>query len=303
MVGPQGRRRAAESVRSEHGYSERRACEVADLARSTARYAAEIDGEQRRLIERMHELSRLHPRYGYRRIWARLRREGWRVNRKRVQRLWRLEGLKVPPKPRKQRAAGHSGNSCMRRSAEHPNHVWTCDFVADQTEDGRMLRFLSVVDEFTRESLALEVERSMGAAEVIAILAGLIAERGAPVLLRSDNGGESIARSVQRWLAEAGVETAYIAPGSPWENAYVESFHGKLRDELLGREIFTGLPEAKLPATDYRQHYNHRRPHSALGYQTPAEFAAAQLASGSATLRLRQAGRQPQPDTLISTGP
>jgi len=269
-----------EYVRSEHGYSERRACAVAGLARSTARYVGQIDGEQRRLIERMHELSRNHPRYGYRRIWAMLRREGWRVNRKRVQRLWRLEGLKVPAKARKQRAPGHSGNSCMKRAAEHPNHVWTYDFVADQTEDGRMLRFLSVVDEFTRESLALEVERSMGALEVIAVLGRLITERGAPLLLRSDNGGEFLAHSVQRWLAEAGVETAYIAPGSPWENAYVESFNGKLRDELLNRELFTSLAEAKLLATEYRTQYNHRRPHSALGYQTPAEFAAVQLASG-----------------------
>jgi transposase InsO family protein len=299
MVGPQGRRRAAEFVRSEHGYSERRACKVTGLARSTSRYAAGIDGEERRLIERMHELSRLHPRYGYRRIWAMLRREGLRANRKRVQRLWRLEGLKVPAKAHQQRAVGHSGNSCVRRRAEHPNHVWTYDFVAGQTEDGRMLRFLSVVDEFTRESLALEVERSMGAAEVVAVLAMLIAERGAPELLRSDNGGEFIARSVQRWLAEKRIETGYVAPGSPWENGYIESFNGKLRDELLNRELFTGLAEAKMLASEYRDEYNHRRPHSSLGYQTPAEFAAAQLASGSATLHLRQAARHPLPNTLI----
>ena len=236
----------------------------------------------------MHELSRSHPRYGYRRIWAMLRREGWRVNRKRVQRLWRLEGLKVPAKARKQRAPGHSGNSCVKRAAEHANHVWTYDFAADQTEDGRMLRFLSVVDEFTRESLALEVERSMGALEVIAVLGRLIAERGAPSLLRSDNGGEFLAHSVQRWLADAGIETAYIAPGSPWENAYVESFNGKLRDELLNRELFTSLAVAKLLATEYRAQYNHRRPHSALGYQTPAEFAAVQLASGKLYGNLNQ---------------
>jgi transposase InsO family protein len=282
--------------------SERLACRLVDLVRSTARYAGSVDDDQRRLIERMHQLSRAHPRYGYRRIWAMLRREGWRINRKRVQRLWRLEGLKIPPKAHKQRAPGNSENSCMKRKAEFPNHVWTYDFVADQTEDGRMLRFLAVVDEYTRESLALDVERSMGADEVIAVLGRLIAERSAPQLLRSDNGGEFIAHSVQRWLAEAHIETAYIAPGSPWENAYVESFNGKLRDEMLNRELFTSLAEAKLLASEYRDEYNHRRPHSALGYQTPAEFAAAQLASGSATLRPRQAVRQPQPITLISTG-
>ena len=167
--------------------SERRACRLVDLVRSTARYAGSVDDDQRRLIERMPQLSRAHPRYGYRRIWAMLRREGWRINRKRVQRLWRLEGLKIPPKAHKQRAPGNSENSCMKRKAEFPNHVWTYDFVADQTEDGRMLRFLAVVDEYTREFLALDVERSMGADEVIAVLGRLIAERGAPQLLRSDN--------------------------------------------------------------------------------------------------------------------
>jgi len=302
MVGPEAKRRAVNYVRSECSYSERHACRVVGVARSTARYEGEIDAGQRRLVERLHELSRLHPRYGFRRIWALLRRDGWRVNRKRVQRLWRLEGLKVPAKARKQRALGHSGNSCVKRAAEHADHVWTYDFVADQTEDGRMLRLLSVVDEFTRESLALEVERSMGAVEVIAVLDRLFAQRGAPRLLRSDNGGEFIARSVQRWLAEAGVETAYIAPGSPWENAYVESFNGKMRDELLDRELFTSLIEAKLLASAYRDEYNLRRPHSALGYKTPAEFAALQSASGSATLHLRQNVTHPQPNTLISSG-
>lgn len=238
------------------------------------RYVRRIDEEERRLVARMKELSLLQPRYGYRRIHALLRREGWRVNRKRVQRLWREEGLKVRQRARRQTAPGHSRNSCILRKAEHRNHVWTYDFVADQTEDGRMLRFLAIVDEFTRESVALEVERSMGATEVIAVLDQVIKQRGAPTLLRSDNGGEFIAQAVQNWLKTAKVETAYIAPGSPWENAYVESFNGKLRDELLNRELFINLTEAKLLAAQYRNEYNLHRPHSSLGYKTPAEFAA-----------------------------
>lgn len=287
-------------VQGERPCSQRRACSIVGLARSTARYVGEEDGDERRLVSRLHELAHAHPRYGYRRIWALLRREGWRVNRKRVQRLWRLEGLKVPAKARKQRAPGQSANSCTRRRAEGANHVWSYDFVADQTEDGRMLRFLSMVDEYTRECLALEVERSMGTAEVIAILGQCIADRGAPQLLRSDNGPEFIARAIQAWLGQAGVDTAYIAPGSPWENAYVESFNSRLRDEFLNRELFAGLAEAKMLSAQYKLEYNQRRPHSALGYLAPAEFAA-QLPSGSATLRLREAAHQPQP-TLTSPG-
>jgi transposase InsO family protein len=159
------------------------------------------------------------------------------------------------------------------RRAEHRSHVWSYDFVADQTEDGRMLRILAIVDEFTRESVALEVERSMGAKEVIDVLKAAIQQRGAPLLLRSDNGGEFIAHAVQKWLKETKIETAYIAPGSPWENAYVESFNGKLRDEFLNRELFLNLAEAKLLTAQYRTEYNLHRPHSALGYKTPAEFA------------------------------
>ena len=291
-------------VQSERPCSQRRACSIVGLARSSARYEGEVDGDERRLVSRLHELAQAHPRYGYRRIWALLRREGWRVNRKRVQRLWRLEGLKVPAKARKQRAPGQSANSCTRRRAEGANHVWTYDFVADQTEDGRMLRFLSMVDEYTRECVALEVERSMGAAEVIAILRQCITDRGAPQLLRSDNGPEFIAHAIQDWLGNAGVDTCYIAPGSPWENAYVESFNSRLRDELLDelldRELFAGLAEAKMLSVQYKLEYNHHRPHSVLGYLAPAEFAA-QLSSGSATLRLRKPAHQPQP-TLKSPG-
>jgi transposase InsO family protein len=228
------------------------------------------------LVERVVALSRENPRYGYRRAWALLRREGWKVNKKRVQRLWTEEGLKVPEKQRKRRRLprGTSDNGCTRSRAEHRNHVWSYDFVMDRTEDGRRLKMMPVVDEHTRECLAIEVERSITAEDVVGTLATLFRERGEPTFVRSDNGPEFIASAVRSWLEASGVGTLYIEPGSPWENAYGESFIGRLGDELLKREAFTGLLEAKVLVEEYRQHYNHRRPHSALGYRTPSEFAA-----------------------------
>jgi putative transposase len=225
-------------------------------------------------VTRMLELVRDHPRFGYRRIWALLRREGWRVNRKRVYRLWRRQGLKVPRRKRKKRRLGHSANGCVRLRALAKDHVWGWDFIHDRTADGRPLKWLSVVDEYTRECVALEVGRSLTASRVVQILAGLFGERGAPVHVRSDNGPEFIAQAIRSWLSGAGVETLYIEPGAPWENGYAESFHSKLRDELLEREEFTSLLEARALGRAYRGEYNTARPHSALGYRTPAEFAA-----------------------------
>ncbi|GDY23854.1 transposase [Verrucomicrobiota bacterium] len=242
--------------------------------RSTQRYEPQPNLEERRLIQRLQQLSRAHPRYGYRRITALLRRAGWCVNRKRVQRLWRQEGLKVPPSRHKRRALGVSATDYPRR-ATRPNEVWSYDFVHDQTADGRPLKWLPVVDEFTRENLALTVERRLNGAAAIRTLAGCVAERGAPAYLRSDNGPEFIAREVQQWLARVGVATIYIPPGCPWENPYSESFNGKLRDEFLNREEFTTVAEAQVLGAQQRQRYNHERPHSSLEYQTPAEFAAA----------------------------
>ena len=256
--------------------SERRACEVIGQPRATQRYrpGEHADGE-RELVKRMRELSGQHPRYGYRRMWALLRAERFVVNRKRVHRLWRREGLKVPSKQRKRaRPPGGSANSCTRYKAERMNQVWSYDFVMDQTTDGRRLKLLPVVDEFTRECLAIEVERRLTAAEVVATLTYLFELRGAPAFVRSDNGPEFVARAVRSWLAERGSGTLYIEPASPWENAYVESFNGRLQDELLNREQFTTLAEAKVLVEDWRLSYNHRRPHSALGYRTPASFAA-----------------------------
>jgi len=221
-------------------------------------------------------LSRENPRYGHRRVWAMLKREGWSVNKKRVHRLWKEEGLKVPERQRKRRRVleGASENGCKRRRAEHKDHVWSYDFVMDRTEDGRRLKMMPVVDEHTRECLAIEVERSITAEDVIGTLARLFGQRGAPALIRSDNGPEFVARALKRWLALSEVETLYIEPGSPWENAYAESFIGRLGDELLKREAFAGLVEAKMLVEEYREHHNERRPHSALGYRTPSEFAA-----------------------------
>jgi transposase InsO family protein len=254
--------------------SERRACQVISQPRATQRYVPREVEDEKELVRRMKQLAAAHPRYGYRRIWALLRGEKFAVNKKRVRRLWRREGLKVPARQRKKRRLGHGGNSCTRRSAERMNQVWSYDFVQDQTSDGRRLKLLTVVDEFTRECLAIEVERSITGQEVIDTLAYLFELRGAPEFVRSDNGPEFIAKAVRSWLKSNGSDTAYIEPGSPWENAYVESFNGKLEDECLDREEFLTLKEAKVIVEDWRLEYNHHRPHSSLNYMTPAAFAA-----------------------------
>jgi putative transposase len=226
------------------------------------------------LVTRMLELVRRHPRFGYRRIWVLLCREGWRVNRKRVFRLWRQQGLKVPRKQRKKRRLGSSVNSCVRRPAEHRGHVWAWDFVHDRTADGRSLKWFTLVDEYTRECLALEVRRGMTARAVAAVLAEVVRARGVPAHIRSDNGPEFIAQAIRAWVSEAGLETLYIEPGAPWENGYAESFNSKARDELLNAEEFASLLEAQVLGRGWQRAYNHERPHSSLGYRTPAEFGA-----------------------------
>jgi transposase InsO family protein len=261
-------------VRKQLLVSERRACGVIGQPRSSQRYQSRPRGDERELVGRMLELVKRHPRYGYRRTWALLRAEGFRVNRKRVYRLWRREGLKVPVKRHKKRRLGTSDNGIVRHRATHQDHVWTWDFIHDRTEDGRPLKWLSIVDEFTRECLALEVGRSFTSAGVIDVLKELLLIRGTPEHIRSDNGPEFIAQAIGAWLGMAKVKTLYIEPGSPWENGYAESFHGRLRDELLEGELFTCLAEAKLLSTQWRLEYNHRRPHSSLGYVAPAVFAA-----------------------------
>jgi len=222
----------------------------------------------------MKELRRKRPRYGYRRIWRALVREGWHVNRKRVHRLWREAGWQIYKKAKKKRRMGSSDNGCTQLRAEHRNHVWSYDFVFDRTEDGRQLKFMPVLDEYTRESLALEVERSIKGDDVVEILAYLFQVHGEPEFIRSDNGPEFVSKAVKKWLKESGVKTLFIEPGSPWENAHIESFNSRLRDEFLNREIFNTLTETQVLAEGHRVHHNLDRPHSSLGYLTPAEFAA-----------------------------
>lgn len=304
MVSPARRREAVTKTQKTLEVSERRACKVIGQPRGTQRYRPKVGHGERLLVSRMLELVRRHPRYGYRRIWALLRREGFRVNVKRVYRLWRREGLKVPTKQRKKRRLGCSANGCVRHRAEHIDHVWCYDFVSDQTVDGRTLKFLTIEDEYTREALAIEVERSITSKEVIKTLRYLFEVRGAPKHVRSDNGPEFIAKAIRTWLAEYNVNTLYIEPGAPWENGYNESFNSRLRDELLNGELFTSLREAKIVTEDHRLEYNHRRPHSSLGYRTPAEFAA-QCRAGCAALRQGSAPparRDETSATLITAG-
>jgi putative transposase len=269
--------------------------------RSTQRYEEKRPDDEEALVKRMHELVRKHPRYGYRRIWALLRQDGWTVNLKRIWRLWKREGFKVPKKQRKKRRLGSSENGLVRRRPEHKDHVWAWDFIHDRDERGRPLKWLVIEDEFTRESLALEVERRMRAVDVIDVLSQVILIRGAPKYMRSDNGPEFIAKAMRDFLARANVGTLYIEPGSPWENGYAESFNSRLRDELLNSESFANLEEAKWLAERWKNEYNHRRPHSSIDYLTPAAFAA--TCSGATPLRLAPLACAPCPRNTMETQP
>jgi putative transposase len=274
------------------GVSQRRACRAIGQSRSGQRYQPKRRDDEGKLIAAMQGLARRKPRWGYRMVWAALRGDGWRVNRKRVYRLWKKEGLRVRQKQRKRRRLGGGENGITRHRAAHKDHVWCWDFIHDRTEDGRALKWLSIVDEFTRECLALEVGRGLTSGRVIDVLIELLHVRGLPQHIRSDNGPEFIARAIRRWLEKARVKTLYVAPASPWENGYAESFHGRLRDELLNAELFTSLAEARHLASVWRLEYNHRRPHSSLGYATPAAFAASCAAAPSAALREQQRTRK-----------
>ncbi len=250
--------------------SERRACAALGQYRSTQRRPPQTRDDEAALIADIVELARTYGRYGYRRIHEMLKTAGWDVNVKRVARIWRREGLKVPMKQPKRGRLWLNDGSCVRLRAERRNHVWAYDFVEERTHDGRRFRMLCVVDEFTREALAIRVARRLRSSDVIDALADLMILRGAPEHVRSDNGPEFVAKAVREWIASVGTKTAYIEPGSPWENGYVESFNGKLRDELLNREIFYTLKEAQVLIEAWRRHFNAVRPHSALGWKPPA---------------------------------
>lgn len=219
------------------------------------------------------ELAKKYGRYGYRRITAMLKNEGWKVNHKRVERIWRKEGLRVPKKQPKRGRLWLADGSCVRLRPLYRNHVWSYDFVTSRTHQGKAFRMLTIMDEYTRESLSITVERKITSHEVIEKLAGLFISKGIPEYIRSDNGPEFTAKVVRKWLERLGVTTLFIEPGSPWENGYIESFNGKLRDELLDREIFTTLFEAKVLIQNWRKEYNTIRPHSSLKYKPPAPEA------------------------------
>lgn len=265
--------------------SERRACRALGQPRSTQRYKVRRAEDEHRLVEETVALATQYGRYGYRRVTSLLRRSGWRVNHKRVERIWRQEGLKVPKRQPKRGRLWLNDGSCVRLRPRWKDHVWSYDFVSARTSDGRPLRFLTVLDEYSRECLAIDVARRLGKEDVMCRLADLFVRRGVPSHIRSDNGSEFTAKEVRGWLARLGVRTLYIEPGSPWENGYIESFNGKFRDEFLNRELLDTLLEAKVLTARWRRDYNAVRPHSSLGYRPPAPEAIEPLPVGSATLR------------------
>jgi putative transposase len=261
-------------LRDRLGVSERWACRVVSQHRSTQRHRPKVAGDDAVLRGELRRVAAERPRWGYRRAHARLREQGWAVNRKRVQRLWREEGLRVPARRRKRQRVGESTVPADRLRAERPGHVWAIDFQFDQTVDGRVLKLLNIVDEFTREALAMHTAHSITADRTVQVLERLAGERGAPAHVRCDNGPELTAHALRDWCRFSGTATAFIEPGAPWQNPFVETFNARVRDELLDVEAFSCLAEAQVVIADWREDYNHHRPHSALHMQAPAVFAA-----------------------------
>lgn len=260
-------------MQEQYGFSERRVCRALGHPRSTQRYIPQPRDDEEPLTQDILRLAGQYGRYGYRRITSKLWEEGWSVSFSRVERIWKREGLKVPQKQPKRARLWLNDGSCVRLRPSRPNEVWSYDFVADRTHDGRPYRIMSLIDEYTRECLALPVQRKLNSEDVLQTLADAMVVRGVPAYIRSDNGPEMTARAVRDWLEAVGAKTLFIEPGSPWENGYNESFNGKLRDELLNGEIFYTLKEAQVIIERWRLYYNHVRPHSALGYRPPAPEA------------------------------
>ena len=249
--------------------SERRACRALQQPRSTQRYQKEVPDDEVNLRAKVIELASQYGRYGYRRVTALLRNQGWIANHKRVERIWREEGLKVPQKQPKRARLWLTDGSVVRLRPAFPKHVWSYDFIHDRTHNGVAYRILNIIDEYTRECLAVKVARSLTHKDVLEVLTDLFLERGVPVHIRSDNGSEFTAKKVRAYLSELEIKPLFIEPGSPWENGYIESFNGKMRDELLAGEIFYSITEAQVIIEQWRWHYNQIRPHSSLGYRPP----------------------------------
>ena len=278
MVGPAHQKQAVVYVVGQRLCSERRACRYLGVHRSTYRYPVKSPlPQQVQLHQRIVALSWQYPRYGYRRIRAVLEREGWSVSRKQVQRIRRKEGLKVRPKP--QHIPRQGVSTGLPTQATHRNHVWTWDFIFDRTDKGSTLKMLTMLDEYTRQCLAIRVERQIRSGQVLATLWQAMMQYGLPEHIRSDNGTEFIAGKIQRWLRVNQIKTLYIEPGSPWQNGYIESFHSRFRDECLNREWLLNLREARVVIEDWRQHYNTERPHSRLGYLSPENYIKHQKVS------------------------
>ena len=289
-------------LRDRFKVSQRRACKMLSQPRATQRYLPNIQVDEKPLTRRIIELASMFGRYGYRRITTLLQEDGWWVNHKRVERIWRREGLKVPKKQPKRGRLWINDGSCIRRRSESQNDVWAYDFVQGRTHDGRRFRMLTLIDEFTRECLSIDVSRHLNSEDVLERLTWLMVTRGVPNHIRSDNGPEFTAKVVRKWLERVGVRTLFVEPGSPWENGYVESFNSRFRDELLNRELFTGLEDARWVVDRWRLDYNHQRPHSSLDYQTPAEFVARCCSSVRATPSLQISSGHLTPDPLIKAG-
>jgi putative transposase len=279
VVSPVQQRAAADYLGEHYGISQRRICRVLGRSRSILRYRRRHRADEPALNREIKRLARRHPRYGYRFVHALLVRRGWTINLKRVRRLWIELGLKRPVRLKKTRKLGPkpgtSANSCVNQPALFKNDVWTCDFIHDRTANGRPLKWLTLVDEYTRECLVLHADSSISGADVRRILARVIGRRGAPARIRSDNGSEFICDALLRWLPGVGAASLPVAAGSPWENGYIESFHSRLRDEFLERVQFEDVADARAKASWYRREYNAVRPHSSLGYATPREFSEA----------------------------